>query len=853
MLARLWDWISGPPAQPLEGSDLKAALTPTVLWRVCLTGILWCVFVYLPVVVPFFIVRKPAGVALMGVWVAAPLISLALMRRGRARAAGWVLVVCWWVVATIIVSLSGGVHSVGMGLFMQVIVFAGWLLGKRATTYAAALFFAMSLTFALLEHSGIALPRYFPASPVVVWSIFFLAAVQLTVSLTLVYGAFGNALALARQRAASQSQLAQALQESEDRMRTIFEAAPDAVLILNAEARIVEANEAASRQLGYSREELLQLGVEDFVAPEFRARARSRFPEIESKPSYESRHLRKDGVEVPVELNTRSIVYAGRPALMAIARDISERKKAEHELQVSEARFRTLTENAPMAIAISHEGKVDYANPMCLRMFGLESVEDLRDRPYAEFLAPQSRDEVRDRAERRSRGEPVPTHYESIGLRSDGSQFPILLSIIPMQFAEGRAVVAFVADLTEAKRAEEERLRLEQQFRQAQKLESIGRLAGGVAHDFNNLLTVINGYSEMGLGMLRDDGPLRDCLTEIRKAGERAAGLTHQLLAFSRKHVVEPQAVDVNELILDSYKMLRRVVGEDYEVITDLDPEGGQVMADPGQLHQVLLNLVVNARDAMPSGGQITLRTSRAQLDRAATASFPGASPGPHLVMEVSDTGVGMTADVQEKIFDPFFTTKPKGKGTGLGLSTVYGIVQQSGGWIGVESQPGQGATFRVGLPLRVQEGEAPVRQAPGEAQLEGTETILVVEDQDDVRGLVMAVLGEFHYQTLEASSGAEALQMVESHHGPIDLMLTDVIMPGMTGKQTADRLKVLRPEMKVLYMSGHADEVIARRGKLDPGIDYIAKPFTPEALARKIRSVLGGAAASRMHSRPAA
>jgi PAS domain S-box-containing protein len=855
MLVRLWDWISGPPAQPLEGNDLKAALTPTVLWRVCIAGILWCVFVYLPVVLPLFAPRKATSSLLMAAWVAAPILSLALLRRGRVRAAGRVLVVCWWAVATAIVSLSGGVHSVGMGLFMPVIVFAGWLLGKRAALYAACLFFAMSLAFAMAGHHGIHLPRYFPGSPVVVWSIFLLATGQLTLSLTLVYGAFGNALALVRQRAETQSLLAQALQESEDRMRTIFDAAPDAILILNSQGRIVEANEAASRQLGYNREELLQIGVGEFVAPEFRTRARGRFPEMKSQPSYESRHLRKDGIEVPVELNTRRITYCGMPALLAMARDISERKKAEHELQISEARFRTLTENAPIAISVAREGKVVYGNPMHLEMFGFERAQDLYDRSFLELYAPEFREEVRERAARRARGLTVPRDYEAIGLRWDGSQFPMLVSVIQMQFTEeAPAVVAFITDLSEPKRAEEERLRLEQQFRQAQKLESIGRLAGGVAHDFNNLLTVINGYSEMGLGMMHEGGPVRECLAEIRKAGERAAGLTHQLLAFSRKHVVEPQPVDLNELILDSYKMLRRVVGEDIEIVTDLDRDGGQVMADPGQLHQVLLNLVVNARDATPSGGRITLRTTRQELDRAAVASFPGAPAGAYLVMEVSDTGVGMSAEVQEKIFDPFFTTKPKGKGTGLGLSTVYGIVQQSGGWVGVESQPGMGATFRIGLPSQAQTG-APARQdAQGAAQLEGTETILVVEDQEDVRRLVLAVLREYHYQTLEASSGAEALQMVEDHQGPIHMMLTDVIMPGMTGKETADRLRGVRPEMKVLYMSGHADEVIARRGKLDEGIDYIAKPFTPEALARKVRLVLGsGAAGTQMQSRPAA
>jgi CheY-like chemotaxis protein len=281
------------------------------------------------------------------------------------------------------------------------------------------------------------------------------------------------------------------------------------------------------------------------------------------------------------------------------------------------------------------------------------------------------------------------------------------------------------------------------------------------------------------------------------------------------------------------------VVGEDIEMIIDLDRETGLVMADPGQLHQVLLNLVVNARDAMPTGGGLTLRTFRRQLDQTAAASFPGANPGDYVVMEVCDTGVGISEEVQQKIFDPFFTTKPKGAGTGLGLSTVYGIVQQSGGWIGVESQPGMGATFRIGLPFRAQTGPQLRRDELPPVQLEGTETVLVVEDQEDVRKLVLAILQEYHYRTLEANSGSEAVEIVEGYDGPIHLMLTDLIMPGMTGKQTADRLSAVRREMKVLYMSGYTDDVISRRGMLDAGIDYIAKPFTPETLARKIRLVL--------------
>jgi PAS domain S-box-containing protein len=843
MAARLWKLLAGPPAEIAEGKDLKTALTATVLWRVSVIGILWCAFVYFPLIVPLFVVRKGDACLLGAIWIGAPLATVILVRQRRICTASWVLLAGWWGVATLLVALSGGIHSVGVGLFVPLIVFTGWLFGKRAVLCATGLFFAMTLALALFEEYGVTMPRYFPGTPLAIWSVFLLAASQLVVSLVLVYAAFGDALTLARRRAGELSQLAQELQESEDRLRTIVEAAPDGIFILNAAGRIVGVNEAATRQLGYTRGELLQLGVADFVAPEFRERAKSRFPDMESRPPYESRHLRKDGTEVPVELNTRRLVYAGEPALLAVARDISERKEAQLELQVSEARFRTLTEDAPIAISISRQGRVLYGNPMYLRMFGLRGPEDLNDRVTLDSFTPE---EVSERAMRRDQGLSAPREYEAVGCRMDGSEFPMLVSVSAMQFAEGPALVAFITDLTEQKRAQEERERLEQQFRQAQKLESIGRLAGGVAHDFNNLLTVINGYAEMGLGMLHDGGAPHDCLTEIRKAGERAAGLTHQLLAFSRKNVLEPQAVDLNDLIQDSYKMLRRVVGEDIEIVTDLG-RPGQVMSDPGQIHQILLNLVVNARDAMPTGGQITLRTRRLELDQAAAVRLPGASPGSYALVEVIDTGMGMSEEVQQKIFEPFFTTKPKGAGTGLGLSTVYGIVQQSGGWIAVESHPQKGSTFRIGFPRRTGAGSQAGRVVQQAVQLEGRETVLVVEDQDDVRRLVVSVLQEYGYQTLEASSGDGALAIVERHEGTIDLMLTDLIMPGMTGRQAAEKLRLMRPAMKVLYMSGHADDVITRRGGLETGIDYIAKPFTPELLLRKIRTVLGGAAANTL------
>ena len=383
------------------------------------------------------------------------------------------------------------------------------------------------------------------------------------------------------------------------------------------------------------------------------------------------------------------------------------------------------------------------------------------------------------------------------------------------------------------------RCSVEEQLRQAQKLEGLGRLAGGIAHDFNNLLTVINGYGDMLLGELRDGDPLRESVAEIRKAGGRAAKLTGQLLTFSRKQIVEPQLLDLNELIGDHLSMLRRLVGEDIELETRLSAPLGRVVADSGQMHQVLMNLVVNARDAMPLGGRLIIATSHADVAEGGPARHPGIAPGNYVLLSVEDTGVGIEAKAREHIFDPFFTTKDKGSGTGLGLATVYGIVQQAGGSISFHSDT-NGTTFFVHLP-RMESGAASPRDAApsSAAALYGTETVLVVEDQASVRKLTIQMLSQFGYRILEAAQGDEALLLAKSCQEPIHLLLTDVVMPRITGKDLAGLLQPMRPAMKVLYMSGYAEDVIANRGLLEAGLFYIAKPFAPEALARKVREAL--------------
>jgi PAS domain S-box-containing protein len=423
-----------------------------------------------------------------------------------------------------------------------------------------------------------------------------------------------------------------------------------------------------------------------------------------------------------------------------------------------------------------------------------------------------------------------------INRHKDGTLFTEDATIIPVRNESDRVVnyVRVCHDVTRE-------LQLEEQYRQAQKMEAVGRLSGGVAHDFNNLLVVINGYSELLLERhLNADSPMRKFVEEIKKAGDRAAGLTQQLLAFSRKQVLQPEILNLNHVIANIEKMLRRLIGEDIEVVALAGMELGQVKADRGQIEQVIFNLGINARDAMPTGGTLVIETANVELDKAYARQHVDVSPGRYVMLAVTDTGIGMDAEVQAHIFEPFFTTKEPGKGTGLGLATVYGIIKQSGGTIQVSSKPGQGTSFKIYLP-RVDEAITTAKPALANSKpASGAETVLLVEDEESVRSLARQVLELGGYTVLEASHSQEALQLSEQRQLPIDLLLTDVVMPGgMNGPQLAERLKPLYPEMKVLFMSGYTNDAISRYGVLSGGLHFLQKPFMPSVLLQKVREIL--------------
>ncbi|MDH3675497.1 MAG: ATP-binding protein, partial [Anaerolineae bacterium] len=475
-----------------------------------------------------------------------------------------------------------------------------------------------------------------------------------------------------------------------------------------------------------------------------------------------------------------------------------------------------------------------YLSPNIETLTGYPTEKLMSNRYFwpASMIHPDDRDLIAVKTERLVRGEDSELEYRLI--RADGKVVWVRDSARVFQEGISSLVYGVLSDITK-------RHQLEEQLRQSQKMEAIGKLTGGIAHDFNNLLTVITGYSEFILHHnFNDPHQFHQDVQQIRNAAERAASLTRQLLAFSRQQILELRVLDLNDTVSNITKMLRRLIGEDIELITILNPVLNKVKADPGQLDQILLNLAVNARDAMPRGGQLTIETANVDLDAAYARRHADVTPGAYVMLAVTDTGAGMDKETQSHIFEPFFTTKEPGKGTGLGLATIYGIVKQSGGHIWVYSEPGQGTMFKIYLPRVDELAEVADRDHVTAEITPSVETVLLVEDEESVRKLAYRILHNIGFNVLNASNGSEALQMCERHQGPIHLLVTDLVMPGgMSGYDLAQRLMPLFPNIKILYMSGYADDSIVHQGVLDTGAAFLQKPFTPEALARKAREVL--------------
>ena len=625
-----------------------------------------------------------------------------------------------------------------------------------------------------------------------------------------------------------------ALRESEERFRSLVENATVGIYRTTPQGSILMANPTLCRMLGYK--DLAELGARDLEGEGFepgypRQAFRERIERDGEVIGLESAWARKDGSIIFVRESARAIRSATGeiPYYDGIVEDVTERKRAEAE----RVRLVTAIEQSAEAVVITNTaGEIEYVNPAFTHISGYSREEALGQNPRLLKSGKQGPALYQELWATISQGNTW--KGEVINRRKDGSLYTEQMVITPVRDELGKVThfIAVKQDVTERKH-------LEEQFRQAQKMQAVGRLAGGVAHDFNNLLTIINGYSEMALDRMDSSDPISGLIAEIGKAGERAASLTRQLLAFSRQQVLAPRVLDLNALVAEVQKMLRRLIGEDIELTTVQGPALGRVKADPGQIEQILMNLAVNARDAMPRGGKLLIETADIELDDAYARTRGVVTPGHYVMLAVGDTGIGMDAETQAHIFEPFFTTKEKGKGTGLGLATVYGIVKQSGGYVWVYSEPGKGTTFKIYLP-RV-DGADELAQAPearGHAHT-GSETILLVEDEEAVRTLASKILRELGYKVLESANPESALEISERYNEPIHLLLTDVVMPGMSGRKVAEGLTFLRPKTKVVYMSGYTDDSVVRHGVLETGTAFLQKPFTPAGLARKIREVL--------------
>jgi len=646
-----------------------------------------------------------------------------------------------------------------------------------------------------------------------------------------------RALDLRRART-EQARAEEARRQGEERFRALIEHGADAVALLAPDETLLFASHSIERLLGFPPAELVGHPGFARVDPDDVPRVHALLRRVMASPGtptgLELRWRHKDGSWRHID--AVAVDRLAEPAVGAIVvnfRDVTERRKAEAALRESEERYRTLVEGVrDIIFALSPEGTIASLNPAFETITGWRREEWVRQ-PFERLVHPEDLPLALELLGRVVRGELRPA--SQFRVRTAKGEYRVGEFSATPQLHEGRLVgiLGIGRDVTE-------RVQLEQQLRQAQKMEAVGRLAGGIAHDFNNILTAITGYADLLLEDLGATDPRRQDADEIHKAADRAAGLTRQLLAFSRQQVLQPTVLEVNKLVSDLEKMLRRLLGEDVQLATRLAPTTGRVKVDPGQLEQVIMNLAVNARDAMPNGGKLTLETGNVDLDEAYAADHYPARAGPFVLLAVSDTGTGMSEETQAHMFEPFFTTKEKGKGTGLGLATVYGIIKQSGGFIWVYSEVGRGTTFKLYLP-RVEElaerasqpAQAPARPA------RGSETVLVVEDEAPVRSVARQVLERHGYTVLEAASAESALDIVTRYSGTIHLLLTDVVMPGLNGRELASRLAGLRPDARVIFMSGYTDDAVTRHGVLEPGSAYVQKPFTPDAIARKVREVL--------------
>jgi PAS domain S-box-containing protein len=634
------------------------------------------------------------------------------------------------------------------------------------------------------------------------------------------------------------------IEESERKHRLLAENTLDVIWMMNMDLEFTYVNPAIETVAGYTQNEWVGTKLREHVDEQHYKRVVDLLQQRVEEPREDSDGVtlelsvqHKNGREIPLEINAR-LLYDnnGQPiGVQGTGRDITERKQSEQALRESEEKFRNIIEQSNDAIYLLFEDRFELVNKRFLDMFDLSAEDVLRNEVnYLELVAPKSYTLVEDRRQKSMDGEEVPSRYEFVAQSRDGREFEVETSISLVNYKDSRATLGIMRDISERKR-------LEEQLFQSQKMEGIGRLAGGVAHDFNNLLTIISGHTDLMRTYLDSQDPLLEDLQEILKASQRASDLTRQLLAFSRKQTLQVKVVDLNQIISNSTKMLKRIIGEDIELQTDLDDDLWFVEADPGQMSQIIINLATNARDAMLYGGRLHIETRNQVLETERVVSSQPMPPGSYATIRVCDTGSGMDADTVKKIFEPFFTTKAEGKGTGLGLSTVYGIARQSGGAIDVESEPGEGTCFTIYLPKATRDRNEEEAKLEKDAFAKGHETLLLVEDDAAVRGLATRILKKQGYTVHDASSGGDAYLIAKSLDKPVDLVITDVIMPRMNGAQLIEELKSLWPDIRFLFISGYTAEAISHLGIINRDFPYLQKPFRNVELLAKVRSILDG------------
>jgi two-component system, cell cycle sensor histidine kinase and response regulator CckA len=648
----------------------------------------------------------------------------------------------------------------------------------------------------------------------------------------------------------AQHKAAAKLVESEEKYRNLVEGLNDAVYRMTLpEGRYDYFSSSAEDVFGYTREEFINnpLLIQSIIHPDSAGYFEDKWKELSEgivQETYEYKIIDPEGNERWIVQSNKAIFDdSGQiKAIEGLCRNITERKQAEVLLREKTDLLQNITDHMFDLVAITDlSGVFSYAGPSH-RILGFEP-EELLGTSVFDYVHPDDAGYIaKEFAELSANPAPEVTRTVEYRQRCADGNYKWLETKGKFLFSDDLIPYALFfssREITERKRAAEEQQKLHTQLQQAMKMEAVGRLAGGVAHDFNNLLTSITGNVQLSLMDLSPGDPMEDSLTEIAQAADSAASLTRQLLAFSRKQLIEPKVLNLNELVVSLHKMLTRLIGEDIRLKTIPGKQLGSVKIDPGQIEQILVNLAVNARDAMPDGGKLIIETANTELDEDYCRLHPHSKLGAHVMLAVSDTGIGMNDEVKSHLFEPFFTTKPKERGTGLGLATIYGAVKQAGGSVEVYSEEGEGTTFKIYLPLVAEKAErlkaaAPIIDMPG-----GDETVLIVEDEKSVRDMAIRILKRLGYNVLQAPDGGQAFMLAEKYTDKIDLLMTDVIMPGMNGRQLAERLIQIHPEMKVLYTSGYTENTIAHHGVIDEGLHFIGKPYTPQALAKKLRDVL--------------